>query len=108
VIENFRLGEIFRGDSMTQKFADAFSVFAIIGSQYAERVAKANNPREVKMLERISLAFHEVESRVSESQTVSSTHVDALAESLCEWFTYIGESQSKSAIQSQIEQYDNE
>jgi len=84
--------EVFRNARLARTIDTDFGVFALIGISYASRIGRAWRPREIHLLEDISLAFHAVDDRASDLGHVPDEHQIRLTDALVRYFDYLCQS----------------
>jgi hypothetical protein len=100
-----------RAASLMERVADLTSqglklgVFEILGATYASRAVRAWRPRELLLMEDVSLAFFEVEDRISRGIHVAPVHIQRLVEVLHRYYGYHKDYQTRESIVNKIAEY---
>src|SRR6266480_7121789 len=89
------------GLSMSQNMA--FGAFQVLGLEHARRAAGAWRPRELHLMEDLSLAFYEVEDRAHKGIFVAPVHVSRLVEIVHHYLEYQGSPWTREAINSRVQ-----
>jgi hypothetical protein len=83
----------------------AFGIFQVIGLEYAARAARAWRPRELLLMEDVSLAFQGVWSRAMKGFSVPPIHIERTVLTLSRYLDYIGQPRDPEQIREAIEQF---
>lgn len=102
-LESFLQGEMARTARLGVGLTSG--IFGIIGADYARRAAKAWRPREIYLMEEISLALHLVEEQRQRGILVESIDIDRFVETLFLYFAYLGESRTKNDVRKMVNDY---
>src|SRR5689334_12187526 len=79
-------------------------VFEILGAEHARRAARAWRPRELLLMEDLSLAFAPIYARVNEGHPVPEIHIDRAAALLARYFEYHGEHRQVESLRESVRQ----
>ena len=91
-----------RSAALSQSERMEFGIFKILGLAYAERAQNAWQPRELLIMEDLSLAFFEVEDRAFRGIHVPDIHIDRLVCVLQRYYDYVGDSQSEETVRAKV------
>jgi hypothetical protein len=103
--EDYIRGEMLRTAHLSHGVDVAFGIFQLIGLQYARRADRAWRPRELLLMEDVSLAYSGVWRRLDKGQAVPPIHVDRTVEALFRYFQYLGEERSREELRELIDQH---
>ena len=98
-------GTLLRMARMSVSQGMSFWIFEAIGPAFAKRAVRAWRPREILLMEDLSLAFHEVNSRAQNGITVTPIHIERLEKVLFGYFDYQATPHEPEAVRSMIDQY---
>jgi len=101
----FLRGTMLREAHLGDKMQVPCGIFRLLGLPYARRAAHAWRPRELYLMEDISLAFHLVESQRHRAIMVEPIHIDRLVETLYRYLQYIGDLQTRAKVHELVNQY---
>ena len=80
-------------------------VFEILGVEYAQRAVGAWRPRELLLMEDVSLAFAPIYARVDEGRPVPGIHIDRAAVLLAKYLEYHGERRQMESLRESVQQF---
>lgn len=83
----------------------AFGAFELIGLEYAKRASKAWRPKELFLMEDISMAFHLVEEQRQLGILIEPVRVERLIQTLQNYFIYLGEQNPEENARQKVELY---
>src|SRR5438067_7803883 len=105
-LEEFERGEMRRA----ARFASGPSgfpcgVFELVGMEYADRAVRAWGPRELHLMEDVSLAWHLVEQQRNRGVIVEVEHIERLIIMLGNYFECLGETRSPEEVETMVSRY---
>ena len=80
-------------------------IFGLIGIEFAYRAVRAWRPKELHLMEDMSLAFDGIWRRLAEGISVPPLHVERMVEVWRRYSVYLGVDVSREELQRQLEGY---
>jgi hypothetical protein len=101
----YRREEMLRLAKLTVTEKIPFGIFQFLGIGLAARAARAWRPRELFLMEDLSLAFQLIEGQRHRGMIVEPHHIDRFVDILHRYYVYLGEPRTSADIRDAVNRY---
>ena len=102
---HFHRGAMMRAAGLSVSQEMTFGIFELIGAEFARRASRAWWPRELLLMEDLSLAFFALEEDRKRSIEPAADTIDRLVAILGAYFEYIGKPLAKPEVRALVSRY---
>jgi hypothetical protein len=101
----FHRESMLRVAGLSSQFDVSLDIFKFLGKEYALRAARAWRPRELYLMEDLSLAFYLIEEQRQRGILVEPDHIDRFIFLLCNYFRYLRENRTEQEVRERVNGY---